>query len=209
MLVNSLSAAILVVFLWAVWLLMRKCSRQDAVLAGLALFAVLLAAVQFGTGYSFASVLAPLIVYGIACVAYGAIFIVVWRKNRLTSVLGLAAGIAGLVLIAPDILPVAPLVMGTSKIFPAAEGRVTPTTTYRIFLRHSLWGATPYYGYIIYTNPHWFPVIEKEVARGASPCGNDDGLNDTVVSRGPDDQTIQISCRGGVPEVRPIEVKLR
>jgi len=196
-----LFAAILAVFLWSAWALVRKSSRRDAALTGLAVFAVLLAAIQFATGYSFANVLAPMIVYGIACVAYAVVVIAAWRKNRLTSIVGAGIGVIGLILAAPNILV---LGMGTSNIFPAAEGRLTPTTTYRLFVRHSLWGATPYYGYIIYTNPRWFPVIEKEVAQGASPCQSDTQLSDTVVSRGRDDQIVQITCRGAPAGDQPV-----
>jgi hypothetical protein len=201
-----LFAAILAVFLWSAWALVRKSSRRDAALTGLAVFAVLLAAIQFATGYSFANVLAPMIVYGIACVAYAVVVIAAWRKNRLTSIVGAGIGVIGLILAAPNILV---LGMGTSNIFPAAEGRLTPTTTYRLFVRHSLWGATPYYGYIIYTNPRWFPVIEKEVAQGASPCQSDTQLSDTVVSRGRDDQIVQITCRGAPAGDQPVEITVR
>jgi len=201
-----LFAAILAVFLWSAWALVRKSSRRDAALTGLAVFAVLLAAIQFATGYSFANVLAPMIVYGIACVAYAVVVIAAWRKNRLTSIVGASVGVIGLILAAPNILV---LGMGTSNIFPAAEGRLAPTTTYRLFLRHSLWGATPYYGYIIYTNPRWFPVIEKGVAQGASPCQSDTQLSDTVVSRGRDDQIVQITCRGAPAGDQPVEITVR
>jgi hypothetical protein len=201
-----LFAAILVVFLWAAWLLLRESSRRGAGWTGLGVFAVLLAVIQFATGYSPANVLAPMIVYGIACVAYAAVVIAAWRKNRLTSILGLGVGIIGLILAAPNVLV---LGMGTSNIFPAAEGRLTPTTTYRLFLRHSLWGATPYYGYILYTNPRWFPLIEKEVAQGASPCQTDTQLSDTVVRRGRDDRVVLITCRGAAPGDQPVEIDVR
>jgi hypothetical protein len=201
-----LVAAILGVFLWAAWVLVRQSSRREAVWAGLAVFLVLLAVVQFVTGYSFASVLAPLIVYGIAGVAYAVVVIAVWRKSRPTSVLGLVAGVVSLVFVTAYS---ASLLTGTSTVFPAAEGRLTPATTYRIFLRHSLWGATPYYGYVIYTNPRWLPAIEKEVAQGASPCQSDAQPGDTVVRRGRDDQVVLITCRGAAPGEQPVEVDVR
>jgi hypothetical protein len=201
-----LFAAILAVFLWMAWVLVRQSSRRDAGFTGLAVFAMLLAAIQFATGYSFANVLAPMIVYGIACVAYAVVVIAAWRKNRLMSVVGAGIGVIGLILAAPNILV---LGMGTTNIFPAAEGRLTPTTTYRLFLRHSLWGATPYYGYIVYSNPRRFPLIEKEVAQGASPCQSDTQLSDTVVSRGRDDQIVRITCRGAPAGAQPVEIVVR
>jgi hypothetical protein len=207
MLVLLWFAGVLAVVLWAAWLLLSGSSPWRARLAAICLLVFVLAAIQIRTGYSLSSVLARPVIYGLACLAYPVMMIAVWRSSRLASALGVAVWLIGLVIVGPAILSV--LSLGTSRFFPAAEGRITPTASYRIFLRHSLWGATPYYGYVIYTNPRWFPVIEKEVARGASPCMTDTQPSDTVVSRKRDDDVIQITCRGAPAEVQPVEVELR
>ncbi len=194
-----------VVFVWAAWLLLRNASRRRASLTALLLLAVVLAPIQLATGYSLASVVAPYAIDCISCLAYLATMIAVWRKSRLVSVLGLAMPVMGLIAAGPGLLLV--LSLRTSRFFPVAEGRISPTASYRIFQRYSIWGGTPYFGYVIYKNPRWFPLVEKEVTLGAMPCGN--GLNDAAIGRGRDETVVLITCRNPGTGDQPMEIPLR
>jgi hypothetical protein len=199
-------AAVLIVFAWAAWLLLRDATPLRAGVTVLLLIAALLAPTQFVTGYTLASVLAPFIIGGLSCVAYFAITIAVWRRSRIVAALGVVIPAIGLVITGRGLLVAVALASGTSSIFPAAEGRISPTASYRIFLRHSLWGATPYYGFTIEKNPRWFPLIEKEAAIGALPCGS--GPHDVTIGPGRDEHVVQITCRNPGPGDRPMEVLL-
>jgi hypothetical protein len=194
-----------VVFIRGAWLLLRNASRRRAGLTALLLLAVVLAPIQLATGYSLASVVAPLAIDGISFLAYLATMIAVWRKSRLVSVLGLAIPVIGLIAAGPGLLLV--LSLRTSRYFPVAEGRISPTASYRIFQRYSIWGGTPYYGFTIYRNPRWFPVIEKEAARGATPCGNE--LHDTTIGAGQEENVVVVTCRSAGPGNQQAEIPLR
>lgn len=194
----------MVVFVRAAWLLLRNAPRQKAGLRALLLLAVVLAPIQLATGYSLANVVAPYAIDSISCLAYLATMIAVWRKSRLVSLLGLAIPVIGLIAAGPGLLLV--LSLRTSRFFPVTEGRISPTASYRVFQRYSIWGGTPYYGFVIEKNPRWFPLIEKEAALGALPCGE---LRDAVIGPGRDEHVVQITCRNAGPGDRPVEVPLR
>ncbi len=200
--------AILADFVWAAWLLLRHSRGWNAGWRALLLLAVLLAPLQFASDYSLATPFGPFAIYGVACLAYIVMMMVVWRRSRVAAGLGLALPGAPLLVGAHGILLAVAVGLGARGIRPVAEGRISPTVSYRIVLSHGLFGATPYYEYKIYRNPRWFPLIQKKVTNSALPCGWQSEPKDDVIGPGRDETQVEIRCtdpqRGG-----PFEIPVR
>lgn len=204
---------VLALLLWAAWLLMRRVARLPVgwqlTIAALLLVPILLELIECCTGYALTSPWAPLCVFLLAVVAWPLAMFLLWHKSRIAAGAGLALAAVLLFLDYQPAVVLFVVVLGTQQITPIGQGRISPTASYRIVLRHSLWGATPFYAYAIFKNPRWLPLFQKEVTNAPVPCGGGSLPDDVVIAPGPGPDVAQISCRNPADAVAPVQVRLR
>jgi hypothetical protein len=210
----------LIITICAVWLLVRELATPPrswrAVLITLSLILFSLAPIQLFTGYSVAFRHAPAVIYLLSIAAYFLAMILLWRGKRTVKHLNRIMAAINIVIplicvtLSPMLLLVLLIVIfETNGIGPLAEGRISPTISYQIFVVQDL---TTHYEYKIYRNPRWFPLIQKEVGSGEPPCGPPAFVSvrpeDISVHLDRNEHTLSMSCRYNRKEFTPVEIPL-
>lgn len=166
-------------FLAASFLVRRIARQSPKVRRRVAFFLfllMLLGLIEFITGYTlavpYASVVTPLVFLA----AYVLELLLLWHWghfkwnwNRVAAALGLGAPMAFFIADLRTLGLALAVFFGVNGFRPVAEGRLSSNLTYRVMIDHNLFG-TDYYGYHIYRNPAWFPLVEKRIARGPLEC---------------------------------------
>jgi hypothetical protein len=129
-----------------------------------------------------------------------------WRLNRIVAIVGICTPILAAIFL-PGIFLVALFAVASDTNKPVFHGRVSPTVSYKIWEDEGFNGGT-HYSYAIYRNPHWFPFLQKEVAKGPTltcyPPSQEVGVHP-----GRNTNTVSLWCRSDGTESAPQEISLR
>jgi amino acid transporter len=87
-----------------------------------------------------------------------------WHLNRNVAIIGICIPLL-IPILSPAALVVALYIFGTTNS-PVFQGRISPTTSYKITIDRSLIGNGSSYNYAVYHNPRWLPFVQKKVENG-------------------------------------------
>jgi hypothetical protein len=194
--VALIGLVVLAAFLWASWVLMRSVAalsgRWQWGSAALLVLLIFLEWVQWDTGYALAIPMAPILTLVFGFVAYVLSMFLLWHKNRLAALIGLAVPLFFFFRLGRGLIIVLLVIAGTSGLMPDHWGRISPTLSYQTAPTHALIGGAAFEQYRIYRNPRGLPLMQKRIRNGSLPCPS------ATFGPGRDEQTIQITCVNGL-----------